>query len=467
MNNRDNHPSEYEFLRPLLSRPDLDPDEQFVKSVRRELIQKSVKQTNWKKRIAPFTIGSLAIITLGFLIFLYTNKLPTGEEMAIATIPNAPDGITPIITTEDDVTNKGEDDLSIAEYEKFEAVLEMKYGTDPGEIAMPQIRGGGSELAPESFFVKDNVFYLLDNAGKKVVVTTEDQHLLTIQLDKDSWLIDIFVDEEESIYVLGYSNITSVSKFDKDGELLKIYPINNESLILTAVSVNLNNEIIVHQSLDKSLNLMTGELVRSTNEFGENLFARVFKKDEEAGEIILIESGEERKIHVPFEQSFGGINVNAITSNQIIFEKTEVAAETTVIMAETHVYVIDKNGNVLGAVRMPHERVEYYSRNNIRVDHGKIYYLSAELEAAYVYELTPGKIFEKRLNERIETFFHEEIKENLLKKSEAILILLKTHDWDEFSNHVHPDGITFSFYAALGADPNNNLTFTKKETRII
>ena len=248
--------------------------------------------------------------------------------MAIDTIPNAPDGITPIITTEDDVTNKGEDDLSIAEYEKFEAVLEMKYGADPGEIAMPQIRGGGSELAPESFFVKDNVFYLLDNAGKKVVVTTEDQHLLTIQLDKDSWLIDIFVDEEENIYVLGYSNIKSVSKFDKDGELLKIYPINNESLILTAVSVNLNNEIIVHQSLDKSLNLMTDEIVRSTKEFGENLFARVFKKDEEAGEIILIESGEEREIHVPFEQSFGGINVNAITSNQIIFEKTEVAAET-------------------------------------------------------------------------------------------------------------------------------------------
>ena len=41
MNNRDNHPSEYEFLRPLLSRPDLDPDEQFVKSVRQELMQKS------------------------------------------------------------------------------------------------------------------------------------------------------------------------------------------------------------------------------------------------------------------------------------------------------------------------------------------------------------------------------------------------------------------------------------------
>ena len=135
-------------------------------------------------------------------------------------------------------------------------------------------------------------------------------------------------------------------------------------------------------------------------------------------------------------------------------------------MAEMHVYVIDKNGNVLGAVRKPHERAEYYSRNNIRVDDGKIYYLSAELEAVYVYELTPGKTFENRLNERIETFFNEEIKENLLKKSEAILILLKTHDWDEFSNHVHPDGLTFSFYAALGADPNNNLTFTKKELEL-
>ncbi|MFX3675179.1 MAG: hypothetical protein ACE3JQ_12145 [Paenisporosarcina sp.] len=399
MDNQDNNRSELDFLRPLSKRPDLDPDIHFVNNLRNELTQKTRKTKNkWITNFVPFTIGSLAIVTCFALVFLFFNKtVNENEDVNI----NEPDNHTPIME-ENDESLIGEEDIPIAEYESITPVLKMEYGTESGEVGEIQHTPGGSGLGPMSFFVKNNVFYILDNSGKKIIITTKNQHHSTIQLNEDSWLTDIFVDEAENIYVLDASSIT-VSKYNKGGKLVETYPIDVVStFILTDVTVNQNNEILVSQHQDRTLNLMTGKYIYAK----EKLFS-VNRKNEEFGEIILNESGKNQIIKIPFEHSFGGISVHSVKSNQIIFEKTEVSPNTPNIMIEMHMYVIDKNAVELGAVRIPQEKSQYASSQNIRVDHDKIYYLCPEKDGLYIYELTPGKKFEKRLQQQIDSYLKE------------------------------------------------------------
>jgi hypothetical protein len=400
MDNQDNNQSEFDFLRPLSKRLDLDPDIHFVNNLRNELTQKSLEtKGRWITKFVPFTIGSLAIITCFSLVFLFFNN--TVNENEDVTV-NEPDVKTPIINEKDDKPI-AEDDIPMAENESFTPVLKLEYGMEPGEIGEIQHTPGGSGLGPMSFFVKNDVFYILDNSGKKIVITTKNQHISTIQLNKNSWLTDIFVDDEEKIYVLD-TLYNTVSKYNQSGNLLETYPIEESTTyILTDVTVNQNNEILVSQLQGRTLNLMTDEYVWAK----EKLFS-VNRKNEESEEIILNESGKEQKIEILFEHSNGGIVVHSVKSNQIIFQKTEVSPNTPNIMIEMHMYVIDKNGNVLGAVRIPHEKSQYASSHYIRVDHDKIYYLCPEKDGLYIYELTPGKQFEKRLQKQIDTYLNEE-----------------------------------------------------------
>ena len=97
--------------------------------------------------------------------------------------------------------------------------------------------------------------------------------------------------------------------------------------------------------------------------------SRYSEKTIQTEEIIIDKAGKEQNITVQFDHSTGGIRILDIRSNQIIFEKTEVA-DTSKIMAEFHVYVIDKEGNILGAVREPYEQSDYYSTHFIRNDQG-------------------------------------------------------------------------------------------------
>lgn len=401
MDNQDKNRIAFDFLRPLSKRPDLDPDIHFVNNLRNELTLKSIDtKGRWITKFVPFTIGSLAIVTCFALVFLFFNN--TVSENENVTI-NEPEDHAPIIDDKDEISI-AEDDVPISENESFTPVLKLEYGIEPEEIGEIQHTPGGSGLGPMSFYVKNDVFYILDNSGKKIVITTKNQHLSTIQLNKDSWLTDIFVDDEENIYVLDTSYFSAVTKFDKSGNLLETYPIEESTtFILTDVTVNQNNEILVSQLQGRTLNLMTGEYVYAK----EKLFS-VNRKNEESEEIILNESGKEQKIEILFEHSNGGIVVHSVKSNQIIFQKTEVSPNTPDIMIEMHLYVIDKNGNVLGAARIPHEKSQYASTHYIRVDHDKIYYLFPKIDGLYIYELTPGKQFEKRLQEQIDTYLNEE-----------------------------------------------------------
>ncbi|MDN4606720.1 hypothetical protein [Sporosarcina highlanderae] len=388
---------EIEFLQNLRNRPDKDPDREFVNRLQRQLIQPSTKK---RPKFIPIAVTSLAFMTFLAVIFLFFNQPPSGVPLVLVES----------IDKKEAIENTPQDGIMIFEQEQAKILLEVPYGEGSNEIGMPQKRPGGSDRAVESFYVKDDVFYLLDNAARKVIVTTPKGYLFTIQLDDSEdgkWYRDIFVDDDDNIYVLDSSYYKGVSKFSPGGELLEVFPIKADMMDPNAVVVNERNEILVHDVRPLMENLMTGEITRTRTAFEKDgIIAQVVRKDEQIEVINIEEAGNEQKITVPFDHTTGGIRILDIRSDQIIFEKTEVA-DTHKIMAEFHVYVIDKEGNVLGAVKEPHEESAYYSTHSLRMVDDKIFYLSAGADSVVIFELIPGKQFEKKLQDRIDEFLNE------------------------------------------------------------
>lgn len=374
MKKQHNHPHEYDFLRPLRERPDLDPDPTFINNLRQNMIQ-----TKPRKRgnpFIPYLAASLAFMTFSILMVFYINDGTLRPKV-------------------------GDETAEILDVEEINSILEFNYGTDDGEIGINTNTIGGADSGITSFFVRDHMFYILDNVNHKVIMADRDGHRSSFKVSENSSLKDIYVDEQKNIYLLDYANRV-VYKYREDWQLEKSYPIPDSLKIPVRVTANEKKEIIVEQSQDNFINLETGKKASPKREISEGAFVKIVS--DQLGRITVYDSGEKQDIDIEFEESFGEMTVHSINAKQIIFTKTEVAADITKIMAETHVYVMDKEGTVLGAVRVPLERMQAAPRHLVRVDQNEIYLLSPEENSLIVYELKPGKQFEKRLQDRIDEY---------------------------------------------------------------
>ncbi|MFC4409039.1 hypothetical protein ACFOZY_01175 [Chungangia koreensis] len=383
MNNRKLNPNDAEFLRPLTERPDLEPDTQFVNDLRKRL-RTEANRAPKGGRLAVLGIAAITILTAVASLFLLLNVANERPEDVAKGEPDVP----PVVTTPAELGPP----LQIEASEQIVELFSVNYGITDSEISEPvKSKGGGSDLTPMSFFVKDDVFYILDNAGKKVVVTDGTEHLLTIQLSEDAWLKDLFVDDDGMIYVLDEGR--SVYKYDKDGKLIDTFPIQQENFISTSLSVNAEGDILVHEGGSRTLNLSTNETSPYVKHFG-NTIAKADVVNEKEGRLILTEPDKETIIDIPFEDTFGALVVYDVNSKQIVYEKQEVKDESQ-ISVYSDIYVADKKGNFLGAVRIPTERSTYYAEHRIRMDNNEIFFMSPEKDGVHFYQLIPGA--EKRV----------------------------------------------------------------------
>lgn len=378
MNNRKLNPNDAEFLRPLTERPDLEPNAQFVNDLRRRL-RTEANRTSKSGRLAVFSIAAVTILTAFASLFLLLNVAYERPEDVAKGEPEAP----PVVTTPAELGPP----MQVEASEQIVELFSVNYGTAEGEIGEPvKSKGGGSDLTPMSFFVKDDVFYILDNAGKKVVVTDGKEHLLTIKLDEDAWLVDVFVDDQNNIYVLDQGQ--AVSKYDQNGKLIDTFAIDRETFIDTSMSVNLDGDILVHQSRELTYNLMKNEISPYTKQFGDTI-TLAERVSETEGQLIITESDRSTHLYIPFEDSYGALEIHDVNSKQIVYEKLEVKDESP-ITAYSHIYVSDKEGNYAGAVRIPAERSTYYAEHRIRMDDNEIFFMSPEEDGVHFYQLKPG-----------------------------------------------------------------------------
>lgn len=378
MNNQKRNPNDVEFLRPLAERPDLEPDAQFVNDLRRRLRVEAVKAPK-RGRFAGFGLAAITILTAAASIFLLLNAANGKPEELSKGDP----GETPTVTAPADLGPP----IHIESTEQVTELFSINYGNADREVGVPQKMKGGSDLTPMSFFVKDDIFYILDNSGKKIVVTDGGQHLQTIQLGEDAGLKDLFVDNEDNIYVLDDAN-RAVLKFDKDGKRVGTYQIERDSFIPTSVTVNEDEDILVHQSSDITFNIMKDEVSPYHQQFGDTL-ARTERVSETEGRLIITESGKDSVIDIPFEDTYGALTIYDVNSKQVVYEKLEVKDESP-ISTFAHIYVSDRTGNYVGAVRIPTELSTYYAEHRIRVEDNQIFFMSPEEDGVHFYQLKPG-----------------------------------------------------------------------------
>lgn len=358
----------------------MEPDTQFVNDLRRRLRAEAQRKPK-SGRIAGLSIAAITIITAFASLFLLLNVANERPTEITKGDPGEPT----------DVTSPAElgPPMQIEATEQIIELFSVNYGTADSEIGEPVKRMGGSDLTPMSFFVKDDVFYILDNAEKKVVVTDGTKHLLTIQLDEDAWLKDIFVDDEGAIYVLEEGQ--AVSKYDIDGKLLDKFVIQPDNFITTSLSVNSDGEILVHESGSRTLKLSTNETVPYVRHF-VNTIVKADRVSETEGRLTLTEASLETVIDIPFEHSFGSLAIHDVNSSQLIYEKGEVLQhEDFSLSFVSHLIVADKtNGNFLGAVRIPLDLWSYYTEHFIRLENNEIFFMSPETAGVHFYQLRLG-----------------------------------------------------------------------------
>ncbi|QTD40394.1 hypothetical protein [Sporosarcina sp. Te-1] len=287
---------------------------------------------------------------------------------------------------QDEVENDLETKTGREAAEQIEELFSIIYGTEDGQIGEPQRNLEGTDLAPMSFFVKENVFYILDNAAKQVVVTDGKEKVFNFQLDKDAWLKDLYVDVEGTIYVLDERQ--GVLTYDKEGILLDKFSLSHDKLIPTSLSVNSEGEIFVHQEGSRTLSVADNQIEPFVKSSG-NITVAPRRVDEKNGKLIVTEKDHETVINVPFKETYGALTIHDIQANQIIFEKLEVKDESP-ISTVSSIYVMDTKGKEKGSVQVPYEQSVYYAEHPIRVDNQKNYFMSPQEDRVYFYELKPG-----------------------------------------------------------------------------
>ncbi|WP_281888083.1 hypothetical protein [Paenibacillus sp. YYML68] len=317
-------------------------------------------------------------------------------------------------------------DISVNNLEDLSVVMSVDYGSDKSKVGLIEHGTEGRiGTTATSFFVQNNNYYILDNANKKILVVDKQNNSNSIQLNTSGYYEDIYVSDNQKIYVLD-SLLRKVSELSKNGELLTEYNIPEILSDPNGLEMNTQKQIIVNQSQDLSVILTTGEVSVSTKKLEHNdVEISQIRNDRKTGKIIVDNKSKKEFVDfkVDYEEMFGGLTVNDVRENQIIFTKTEVAADIPKVMAETHVYVVNKKGEVLGAVRIPLEKMTMAPRHLIRVDNNKIYLLSTDKEALKIYELKPGKKFTKTLKDRVELYTSENNEQIKKTKGSRVSIL--------------------------------------------
>ncbi|KPB03764.1 hypothetical protein [Bacillus sp. CHD6a] len=355
------------ILAPIKERPKIEPRPKFVQDLQTKIAtRKNQKQMIFLK-MPIMAIGMVVLLTI-VLSLSFVSKLQPENSGEILENP-----------------------FPILEHSQVNLIMEVGYGDQENQVGIDP--KGPESNNVSSFAVYDGTFYILDNFNNKVLIIDAQGNYRTIPIDEAKHLVDILVTNDKEIYVLD-SGQKLVYQFSNNGELINTFEISVE--IPTGLVYMKEYGVTVNQLQGRVELVETGERIPA-----EDLPYREIRVSEVEGEIWINDNGENIEIEVDFEHFYGGLTFQSITENQVVFTKTEREAEFTTIEPETHVYIVNKHGSTLGAVRIPSENMEISASHLVKTDGNKIYLLSPEASHLAIYELIPGKSFEKLLDDRI------------------------------------------------------------------
>lgn len=289
---------------------------------------------------------------------------------------------------------------SIQGTEMIKEVLRFSHGDGENQVGFKEskIEDLHSITGVTSFAVKENIFYLLDNVNKKIMIS-DGINFTNVYLHDENWLEDFDVTDEGEFYILSGHEVLKLSK---NGKLQNKFTVPDSITVPTEIEVNSKGGIIVHQAQDSSFIIEEGKQIKATTFFEEQKVNVTVSDDYDVnGKLQVLDNSRIEEIPFKYNYSSGGTIVNDINNDQIVVTKTEIAPNIPAILTETHVEVWDRQGNVLGGVRIPLEKMVLPINHWIQVDNGHIYLLSIEEDYTVIYELFPGYSYSSILEERI------------------------------------------------------------------
>ncbi|MDR4889916.1 hypothetical protein RGU12_20685 [Fredinandcohnia sp. QZ13] len=358
-----------QLLHPIKDRPDLVPSQDFMKELHDVIM---LEETKKKPRVRVFPLFAATAVVLILPLLILSTLFEKEKTKA----------------------------FEIEESSHIQLVDKLEYGNGDGEIGLYEAQG----MNPvSSFDIENGTLYLLDEVKYQVVIRDRDGKTTSFPIQKKQNMVgvleDILVTKDGDIYILN-SGEELVYQYKVNGELTHIYDLSQLDLFFPDSLYEFeNNEIVVSQNQEKFASLKAMSFIEE-----ENLSFHFKVVNRKESKLVLNDEGKQTELSLFSDLGHGNLALQKVTDEQIIYMQT-VTPPVNTPTSETHVFGLDKQGALLGGVRIPEENFLYKPQrmeNYIKTDRNKVYLLIPENEHVALYELTLGKRYESFIEEQVE-----------------------------------------------------------------
>ncbi|RHW38144.1 hypothetical protein D1B31_15320 [Neobacillus notoginsengisoli] len=368
-----------QLLRPIKKHPSLEPRQQFVVELQHKIRE---AQTSNKKRFNLMPLAAVFVATLLFTVVVLSNKDVFNLELA----------------------GEADKPFAIAEESKLTLLRTIEYGEGEGKAGLTFLGEGETfPVTVTSFDVKDGTFYILDEAKRQVLIVGKDGKIRSFPIKGNSemggTLMDILVTPDKQIYILDSWVSRVVYQYTEKGKLVKTHKLKEELFHPDELVFVKNIGVLASEVQERFLNIETGKM-----EEVKSLPYHMKRANPKEAVITMNNEEKQTNLTIPYEEGVGQSAIEAITEEEVIFTKTELPA-VYASLTETHVLAYNKQGETLGGIRVPIEKLMEETqmiKSKIKVDKNKIYYLSPEKEHIAIYELTLGKRYDSFIQKQVE-----------------------------------------------------------------
>lgn len=292
------------------------------------------------------------------------------------------------------------DSASVLEdYGSLTEVASFHYGKGEEEIGYTPAGYETLDVGPTSFYVLGDTIYILDNVNKKVLIKNANNKVRTISVKNACWLKDIYVTPEAHVFLLD-SCKKQVEEFDENGQKINDFMIPATIDLPYELGMNNNRELYVREPGSQAIVLKNSKKFAGISflNHDENVIPSMV--DNKTGSLDI---GDTVHIEIPYQYSFGELKVHGISKDTITISKTEVAPDIPVVVAESFIQKLDFNGNVIGTIRIPTEKMNSIPDQMVRLDNNVVYLFSLEKDLARIYKVHLGRKYETKIDQLIES----------------------------------------------------------------
>ena len=258
--------------------------------------------------------------------------------------------LTMFFTSFTDAATESQNNAALPKEAEFQKILSIDIGNGEQEVAYSQPIDGVANEGPASFAVNENGdIYILDTLNKKILIYKDLKWSSNIDVSYCDYPRDI-VAKENKLYILDESNV--IYKTDNKGYILSAnkLPNNLEAYEIKQISVNNEGNIIANLG-DKEYE------IRDDSYFLKNGASLETKNNGKTMDII--KNGNVFS-SISFAELTGGINIiQDNPSGNTYIEVIDDIPDSPMVLVESTLRMLDKDGNQVAFARIPLE--DYYN----------------------------------------------------------------------------------------------------------